>query len=154
MSTSIYVELIDKVNKGERFSCDFKKKNLKVGKHWLIKEGVWNNERKLGVYASDTTDCLRWIECLYQDYKYSVPSEFSEKRRRTYFKAVTADELSDEQLVWNKPREYARASLEGYILCSVLTGLLQWDEEAMGTWFWQSEADPDLVILRQWVETK
>ena len=26
------------------------------------------------------------------------------------------------------------------------------DPETMGKWFWQSEKDKDLVILRKWVE--
>ena len=29
-----------------------------------------------------------------------------------------------------------------------------WDEEIMGKWFYQRPSDPDLIILRSWVEGK
>ena len=48
-------------------------------------------------------------------------------------------------------REVARAKLEGFILCVVLSGKFKWAKE-MGSWFWVSKSDPDLVILRQFIE--
>ena len=34
----------------------------------------------------------------------------------------------------------------------IVNGLFVWDEDEMGKWFWQSDIDPDLVILRSWIE--
>ena len=41
--------------------------------------------------------------------------------------------------------------VEFYILCRIIGGFT-WNPETMGKWFWQSEKDKDLVILRKWVE--
>ena len=49
-------------------------------------------------------------------------------------------------------REVAKARLEGFILCMILNEKFQWDEEKLGKWFYQSKIDPDLIILRDWVE--
>jgi hypothetical protein len=49
-------------------------------------------------------------------------------------------------------REVARAKLEGFILCIIVDGFFVWNEEEMGKWFYQSTIDPDLVILRRWIE--
>ena len=49
-------------------------------------------------------------------------------------------------------RDVASAAIEGFVLCMILEGQFIWDEEEMGKWFYQSDRDPDLVILRSWVE--
>ena len=63
--------------------------------------------------------CFEIIENLYHKYKYSIPSERSEKyRQREYFRALKPDEMTDEQLVTGEDRNYARAALEAFILCA------------------------------------
>ena len=49
-------------------------------------------------------------------------------------------------------REIAQAKLEGYILCMMLENKFVWDEYKMGKWFYQSKEEPDLVILKKWIE--
>ena len=51
-------------------------------------------------------------------------------------------------------REVARAKLEGFVLCMIVNELFVWNETEIGKWFWQSKNDPDLVILRSWIENK
>ena len=95
------------------------------------------------------------IEELYHKYKYSLPSERSDNKRRKYFKALPMEEITDEQLMVAERREITQAALEGLVLCLIVSGQLVWDEEIMqGKWFWQSKSDPDLVLLRSWVEGK
>ena len=146
---TIYGELMTRVDDGESFHIDFEKRNMKVGKQFLIKDGKYDVKRKL--IGGTPTDVMSIIEELYQSYKYSLPSERSCNKRRQYFKALRVDELTDKQLMTGCIREGARARLEGFILCMVLNGSLKWDE-SWGTFFWQSEKDDDLVILRRWVE--
>ena len=62
--------------------------------------------------------------------------------------------MTDDRLFIAGRREVEQARLEGFILCSVLNGTLTWDEPTMGKWFWESKKDPDLVILRKWIENK
>ena len=155
---TIYDELIKRVSDGEPFRIDFEKRTMKVGKDYLIKNGEYDTSRELfNKYANDFYSLnvvLHMIRELYKAYKYSLPSERSDAKRRRYFKALSIDELSDDQLMVAHKRETTQAALEGFILCTVLTGHLTWDEEILGKWFWQSKSDPDLVILRSWVEGK
>lgn len=92
------------------------------------------------------------IEWLYRNYKHSVPSERSESKRKRYFNALKEKDLSDSDMLYGEPREVARFKLEAYVLFCIALGIFVWDEEMMGKWFWQSECDKDLVILREWVE--
>lgn len=106
----------------------------------------------LDLSAFHAGDPITRIERLYVLYKHSVPSERSDKRRRNYFRALPEEKLSNNDLLYGENRETARAELELYVLCAVITGDLVWDEAVMGNWFWQSVIDPSLVILREWIE--
>lgn len=152
---TIYEELIKRVAEGESFYINFKNRALKVGKEFIIADGVYDTSRELIRNAECCTDIEYLLACvdgLYQYYKYSLPSERSDSKRRQYFKALPADRLTDKQMAIGMNREIARAQLEGFILCMILNGKFQWDESKLGKWFYQSKQDPDLVILRSWIE--
>lgn len=156
---SIYLELLERVENGESFYVDFEKRTIKVGRDFLIKNGEYDYSKELlGVLYGEPYDIesiLKVIKQLYMNYKYSLPSERSDSKRKKYFKALTINELTDEELIRANRRESAQAALEGYILCSILSNYLTWNEDIMnGKWFWQSLDDPDLVILRKWIENK
>ena len=149
---TIYEELIKRVEEGESFYINFKNKSLKIGKKFVIVDGLYDDERTLYTDCElDINAILRKIEHLYQNYKYSLPSERSDSKRRKYFKALSINELTDNQLMMADRRDVAQAKLEGFILCSMLNEQFKWDED-MGKWFYQSKSDPDLVILRSWIE--
>lgn len=148
----IYDELIRRVENGEQFSINFEKRSLKVGKDWLIKDGE-TAEGNIICSFRPVAPMMETIEHLYKKYKYSMPSERSDSKWRTYFKALPAEELTDEQMVYGENREVAKARLEGFILCMILKGELKWVDD-WGSWFFQSSADKDLVILRSWIEGK
>jgi hypothetical protein len=148
---TIYEELIERVSNGETFHIDFEQRTMKVGKQKIVDNGKYDEDRNLIEFDGYV---LKTIYELYQEYKYSLPSERSDSKRRKYFKALSMDEILDEQLMIADRREIAQARLEGFILCMVLTGQFIWDEPTMGKWFYQSANDPDLVILRSWVENK
>ena len=147
---TIYNELITRVDAGENFYVDFETRTMKVGKQFLIKSGEYDEERVLSL--KPTMDVMQIIEELYQSYKYSLPSERNSNKRKKYFKALSADEMTDRQLATGCKRDGAQARLEGFILCMILQGYLKWDEDTMGKWFWESKNDPDLVLLRKWVD--
>lgn len=147
----IYEELLSRVGQGEKFHIDFEKRNMKVGKDWLIKDGEWDKERKLGADWMDRDSDMSYIEMLYNYYKVSTPSERSDSKRKTYFKALPVEQLTDYQLVHGESRERTQAELEGYILINIIQGNLKWNDE-WGSWFWQSKTEPDLIILKQWIE--
>ena len=150
---TVYEELIKRVEEGESFYVNFKNRSLKIENKFVITDGLYDKERIL--YDTSTIampDILERIEMLYANYKYSLPSEKSESRRRQYFKALPVDKLTDKQMATGENREVARAKLEGFMLCMIVDGFFVWNEEEMGKWFWQSQRDLDLVILRNWIE--
>ena len=153
---TIFEELIKRVSDGEKFRIDFENRTMKVGNTKLIDNGKYDENRLLiyeyNVYSLHVL--LHMIRELYRNYKTSIPSERSSKKRKCYFKALSADELTDEQLMCGERREVAQATLEGFILCMILNGELVWDEGIMGKWFWESRSDSDLIILRKWVDGK
>lgn len=153
---TIYEELIQRVSDGETFHIDFEKRTMKIGKQKIIDNRKYDKNRILIKPLSFTEiyGVLATIEEFYNNYKYSLPSERSDNKRKKYFKALTIDKLSDKQLMVAERREVAQAQLEGFILCMILEGKFVWDESTMGKWFWQSNSDPDLVILRSWIENK
>lgn len=150
---TIYEELVKRVEEGESFYINFKNQALKIGKKFLVSDGFYDDERILYTTSElEMSDVLAIIETLYENYKYSLPSERSDSKRRQYFKALPVDKLTDKQMATGQRREVARARLEGFILCMIVDGFFVWDEEEMGRWFWQSGRDDDLVILRNWIE--
>jgi hypothetical protein len=155
---SIYEELINRVSDGETFHINFEKRNMKVGKDYLIKDGEFDESKDLinPVFKHDCLeDVLRMILQRYRSYKISLPSERSDNKRRKYFKALPIEEITDVQLMVAERREIAQAALEGFVLCMIVSGQLVWDEDIMhGKWFWQSDIEPDLVVLKSWVEGK
>ena len=148
---SIYEELIQRVSVGETFHIDFVNRDMKIGKHKIINSGEYDDARELIKFDGNV---LMTIYELYQNYKFSLPSERSDSKTHKYFKALSIEEISDVQLMVAERREVAQARLEGFILCMVLNGQFVWDENKLGKWFWQSKNDPDLVILRSWIENK
>lgn len=152
---TIFNELVERVSNGETFHIDFEKRTMKVGNKFLIKNGEYNTSMRLFSMENDsyfTIDIiLQMIDCLYKSYKYSIPSKRSDSKRRVYFKAFPMEEISDEELVMER-REILQARLEGFILCMILEGRFVWDEKKLGKWFWQSNEDPDLIIIRKWIE--
>ena len=147
---NVFHELMRRVDSGETFRVDFEKRNLKVGKKFLIKNGECCDDMEIN-FGWNEDKILPIVEELYDSYKHSLPSERNDKKRKRYFKALPMEELTDAHLMTACRREGAQARLEGFILCAILSGKFKWTEE-MGKWFWQSKRDEDLVILRSWVE--
>ena len=146
---SIYKNTVSAVENGAKFQVDFKSRSLKIDGKSVISDG--NFEGELGVELCNEAECLSQLETLYSRYKYSVPSERSESKARKYFKSLPESELSDDDMMFGERRDKAQVELELYLLCQIILGF-QWNAETMGTWFWQSKNDKDLVILRDWVE--
>lgn len=138
-----YSELREKVERGARFAIDFKKRTVKV------------NGKKVEFDKDDLRipdmlfDAMEGMHTLYEHYKYSVPSERSENRHRTYFKALKYEDLNDNALCYGEHRETARFDLEIYVLFFAIH--FGWQEE-WGSWFYQDTSDKDFVLLREWIE--
>ena len=149
---SIFLKGLEQVENGERFHIDFEKRTMKVGQAKLIDNGEYDTTQTLyDEKFTDSRTLLDKVRELYIQYKISLPSERSDKKRRKYFKALPIDELTDEQLIYGSRREVAQYMLEAFILCAILNGDFVWDDEIHGKWFYQDKLEQNLVILKNWI---
>lgn len=146
---NIYQEAIQAVEDGASFKVDFQSRSLKLNGKFIIQNGKYEGD--LGVKKCTEDDFFTNVEELYHIYKHSVPSERSESKSRQYFRAFSAKDLNDDDMLYGERRDKAQIELELYVLCRILDGF-EWNSEKLGNWFWQSKADKDLVILRNWIE--
>lgn len=154
---TILMELISGVENGQTFFINLEERTMKLGKKYLINKGEYDLSRKLTTVFDeykDITTILKAIEHLYRTYKYSVPCQRSETKHKKYFKCLPFEDIPDECLFNPVNRYLQQARLEGFILCAIMSNALKWDEEQLGKWFYQSPNDPDLIILRTWVDGK
>ena len=149
---SIFLKGLERVENGERFHIDFEKRTIKIGQDKVIDNGEYDTSQTLyDVEFESPRTLLDKARELYIAYKFSLPSERSDKKRRKYFKALPIEELTDEQLIYGTRREIAQYMLEAFILCAILNGDFVWDDEVHGKWFYQDKIEKDLVILKNWI---
>lgn len=130
-------EYLERVGNGSHARVDFAEKKFYL------------NGKEVEVNATPVEDAYSEIEKLYMNYKLSYPSEHSKRSSREYFKALDSEEMSIEELVNGEERTLAKARLEANFLCMVLNGSLTWEDESK--WFWQSNVDKELIILKEWI---
>lgn len=140
---NIHEQLIQLVSNGSPFYIDFKKRLLRVNGKTLIDNTNINGD--LNIENLNWEEFLEELQGKYKAFKYSIPSERSIKRRG-YFKSLSVDELTDEQLVTGEEREIAKAELEFLVLEYILKN----GTWGCNGWFWQSPDDSDLVLLKEW----
>ena len=146
---NIYQKSVQSVEQGSEFKIDFKTRSLKLNGKYIIRNSQY--EVSLGIEpCTSIDDFLSNVELLYDRYKHSVPSEVSEYKKKKYFKALSEKDLEDEDMLFGTGRDKAQIELELYILCQILLGI-DWNDNKMGKWFWQSSKDLDLVILKDWI---
>ena len=76
-------------------------------------------------------------------------SQYSDGTLKGYFKALSSDSLTMQELMENMPRPEARMALEGFILLASVNGLIPWHNPKY--FFWQSATDPDCIVYRDWI---
>lgn len=107
----------------------------------LVRTLAFGNQTAKHTDSGVTT--VEMLESAYATYKHSVPSEKT-MHRTCRFYALPESELSDDDMLYGISREDAERALE-----SALAGFAMPDGSG---WFWQSENDPDLVVLRSWTK--
>lgn len=84
------------------------------------------------------------LEDAYEVYMNSVPSETS-NQLKTFFKAKTYEELTDEEMIKGLPRLNAHYLL--HLTVIAMRNKVEWKSG----WFWKSNKYKDLVVLKSWV---
>lgn len=131
--------------------CDLEKHSIWIGARAIVQEGrivVPRDAFPLDGLIYFTGDPYAEIERLYAQYKRSVPNRH-ERLNKGYFKALSSDALSMDELMNNPPRPLARLELEGFILLASATRLIPWRNPKH--FFWQSQSDPDCILYRDWI---
>ncbi len=140
------------IRQGKPYCIDLQKRNLMVGKEYLIKDGKSCVGLPMSMFMYETEDLLGIVGVLYTMYKNSIPSTKSESQKdKRYFEALREEELPDDAMLYGINREEAAFELEMFLLRGIIYGF-KWDEKLMGKWFYQSPKDKDLVMLRSWFE--
>lgn len=140
----LYDEIINSVSSGSVFNVDLKKKVLQLDKNNIPLDNI-------NVNISSSEDMLSTIHKLFERYKYSVPSERSEGKRRRYFKALKLSEIDYDDFMFGEGRDTAQIKLELYVLLSSIYHKDFWEEIFKEHFFYQSDKDRDLIILKDWV---
>ena len=149
---SIFLEGLKRVENGERFHINFEERTMKIGQDKVIDNGEYDTSQVLYDEKFDNPrTMLDKVRELYTAYKFSLPSERSDKKRKKYFKALSIDELTDEQLIYGVRRETAQYMLESFMLCAIINDDFVWDDKIHGKWFYQDKIEKDLVILKKWI---
>ena len=140
----LYDEIINSVSSGSVFNVDLKKKVLQLDKNNVPLDNI-------NINISSSEDMLSTIHKLFERYKYSVPSERSEGKRRRYFKALKLSEIEYDDFMFGEGRDTAQIKLELYVLLSSIYHKDFWEEIFKEHFFYQSDKDKDLIILKDWV---
>lgn len=129
-------EIIKRIECGEPFRVSFENKTCRLN-GFLISD--------IEFELPDNIE-ERLLE-LFRNYKYSVPSAKADSK---YFFAFDESKLSTKQLAENESRYIARAKLELFVLGLIINQ--KWDFG--NKWYWQSKAEPKLVLFSKWFTCK
>ena len=144
---TIFEQLMDGVQKGQSYYINFKTRDLKLNKKFLVKNGKYD-----GKYGFLPYKAREHIEELFNKYYFSVSCERSDMKS-TYFSALESDEMSMEETVCGESRFVAQAELEGYVLGLILSNC-PWSEIAYNEkdFVWQSKNNKNLIVWKEWFE--
>jgi len=143
------------IGTANKLFIDLDNKEVRKKNKYLIREGVIQMETilletgeefvigKNNIFPTD----IRWetiLEHLYHRYKYSCPSSMKDN----VFKALTSDEMTDEELENGANRWNSLLALKLAIVLGNISGVIKWENPKH--WFWISKNEPDLILYRKW----
>ena len=109
----------------ERITIDLNTRSILLGDMLLLDHGVPTSVTPRQELICFEGDPYAEIERLYAQFKRSVPVRM-ERVNKGYFKALSSDALTMEELENNLPRTEARIRLEGFICLASCAGLIPW----------------------------
>lgn len=131
----------------EHISIDLNTRTIQIGEQIVLHHGMLSDTLHIRELICFEGDPYAEIERLYAQYKRSVPSRH-ERLNKGYFKALSSDALSMQELENNMRRTEARIRLEGFICLASCEGLIPW--HIPRHFFWRG-ADPDCIVYRNWI---
>ena len=153
------LKLVDYSTDSERcmmlINPDYQNKGNTVRFVFASANALSNGENLATIKFSSSGDKVTLSDFSVSEYRlYDVNSSLIANEKSVSpaisFKALSDKDLEDEDMLFGVGRDIAQVELELYILCQIILGI-GWDANKMGKWFWQSNKDRDLVILKNWV---
>lgn len=154
MNSITYV-LLDLATKGCPIKVNFKTKTIKVKRKILYEHGeikrdkiIWGDDeyKDLKDRPLISIDEEKDIDTLYEQFKYSVPCKFDMNKKENFY-CLPVDKMTHKQMVNGLERGIARVWLECYILFKRNELLNLFKDSKL--FYWRSEKDKDLVILKE-----
>ena len=145
---SVFIDLLDAIDCGKKVHINLVEKTVKINGSEINLEGKELIESK-DMDMMFATEPWKIAEELYARYKRSIPS-ITTKTNKPYFHADSVEDLTDNEIAFNAPRDWCQVCLEGYILIAGLSGWLELENEKY--WFWQSKKFKEFVILKEWIQ--
>lgn len=136
----VRIDLVNKTIEGKRFRPIYE--NGKVVASLIhFKDYEYDNLKDLKLIDDNYN-----IEDLYHQFKYSLPTT---REKKSYFYALPPDKMTNQEMIDGIDRDVARVMLECYVLFNSdkLKELFPNDK----AYYWKSEKDKDLVLLREWL---
>lgn len=131
----------------EHISIDLNTRTIQIGEQIMLHHGRLSDTFHIRELICFEGDPYAEIERLYAQYKRSVPSRH-ERLNKGYFKALSSDALSMQELENNMRRTEARIRLEGFICLASCESLIPW--HIPRHFFWRG-TDPDCIVYRNWI---
>lgn len=125
-----YTQFIEAVQDGNRFRIN------------LVKKEIYLNGLKVKIEVG-SNGTYEEVEELFDYYKHSAPTE-KKLGSKPYFKALSYEEIEDDDLAFGLNRNVAQAMLESYLIFHPLV----WQDNSK--WFWKG-SDRELIILKEWI---
>ena len=147
---SVYANLIHAAECGRKYRINLKDKTLKIdGKDILLTDDLIDVcDMSMLNLTEQTDDSWSVVEQLYTKYKKSAPSA-RYYGNKPYFHPDDVEDLTDDEIAFNEPRNWCQAKLEGFVLLAGISGMLEWKNE--NHWFWQSKTEPQCIELKEWI---
>lgn len=142
----------------DSLTFDLKAKNIYSGDYCILKQGKLVLDK---IVLSDgqvfevsglplivqKEEFIKEIEQLYSTFYNSVPS-MSESKRKQHFICKDVNKMGIEEIETGMSRTQARYALEAYIMLSVLSGQVQWENPKQ--FYWYSKNQKGLILLKDW----
>ena len=114
-------DIYDAVQHGARFYANFANRTVRVDRKVYAVKDIEDDTPDL-----DEDGFMARLTDAYETYKHSIPSEQSDRHRKSYFKALPYEQLSDDAILYGEPRELARCKLELVFYTDAFYGCRYW----------------------------
>lgn len=153
MNYNIYKETLTRIESfGHQFKINLEERTLTVNKKDIIKNGSFSDDHKLGIDIPDNvSEMLEEMSRRFLMFQYSKIGAKTSRKMYKYFQPLSADKLSEEDVLFAEDRTIAQFKLEYYVLAAIITGKLTPESLNMGDKFFWKDWRTAMRIKKDWI---